>query len=90
MSNEAVRFYPLDQWQGMADLPHTRDMSRQMTFPWPAAYKSISLRTSHDPVKHHEIPSTPRRRDKCVNCVRLIDALSHDAVILTRRQFEAR
>jgi len=25
MSNEAVRFYPLDQWPGMADLPQTRD-----------------------------------------------------------------
>jgi hypothetical protein len=42
MSNEAVRFYPLDQWPGMADLPQTRDMSRQMTFPWSAAHKSMS------------------------------------------------
>lgn len=24
MSNEAVRFYPLDRWQGIADRPHTR------------------------------------------------------------------
>jgi membrane protein DedA with SNARE-associated domain len=32
MSNEAVRFYPLDQWQGMADPPQIRDMSRRLTF----------------------------------------------------------
>jgi len=42
MSNEAVRFYPLDQWQEMADPPHTRDMRWQLTFPWPATYKSIA------------------------------------------------
>jgi hypothetical protein len=39
MSNEAVRFYPLDQWPGIADLPQTQDMTRQMTFPWSAAHK---------------------------------------------------
>src|SRR5258707_4434305 len=42
MSNEAVRFYPLDQWQEMADPPHTRDMRWQLTFPWPATYESIA------------------------------------------------
>src|SRR5258708_11018058 len=30
-SNEAVRFYPLDRRQGIADLLHKRDMSRQIT-----------------------------------------------------------
>jgi hypothetical protein len=25
------------QWQAMADLPHTEDMSRRITFPWLAA-----------------------------------------------------
>jgi len=32
------------QWRtfAMADLPQTRDMSRQMTFPWSAAHKSIA------------------------------------------------
>jgi hypothetical protein len=35
--NEALRRYPLDQWQGMADPPHIEHMSRQITFPWLAA-----------------------------------------------------
>src|ERR1700730_18281206 len=39
MSNEAVRFYPLDQWPGMADLPQTQDLTRQVTFPWSAPYR---------------------------------------------------
>jgi hypothetical protein len=39
---EAVRFYPLDQWPRMADLPQTRDTSRQMTLPWLGTYKSIA------------------------------------------------
>src|SRR5438270_13929225 len=34
MSNESVRFYPLDQWKEWRTLP-PRDMSRQMTSPWP-------------------------------------------------------
>jgi hypothetical protein len=41
MSNEAVRFNPLDQWPGMADLPQTRGKSRQI-FPRSAAPKSIA------------------------------------------------
>src|SRR6202040_1313832 len=41
-SNEAGRFYPLDQWQRMADPPHTRDTRRQLTFPWLGTYKSIA------------------------------------------------
>src|SRR4030081_2875081 len=60
MSNEVVRFYPLDQWPGMADSPHTGDMSRRMTFPWPAAHNSIACETSHHSVKHRELPSTFR------------------------------
>jgi hypothetical protein len=36
MSNEAMRFYQLDQ------MAKNGDMSRQMTFPWPAAHKSIA------------------------------------------------
>src|SRR5258708_20828617 len=39
MYHEAVRFYPLDQWPGMADLPQTQDLTRQMTFPWSAPYR---------------------------------------------------
>jgi hypothetical protein len=39
MSNEAVRFYPLDQWPGMADLPQTQDLTRQVTFPWSAPFR---------------------------------------------------
>ena len=42
MFNEAVRFYPLDQWQGMADPPQTPDKSRQLIFPSPATDKSIA------------------------------------------------
>jgi 5-aminolevulinate synthase len=41
MSNEALRFYRLDQWPGIADLPHTRDMSRMTSSP-PAEHTSIA------------------------------------------------
>jgi hypothetical protein len=46
--------------QEMADSPHTGDMSRRMTFPWPAAHNSIACETSHHSVKHREVPPTFR------------------------------
>jgi hypothetical protein len=41
MSNEALRFYHWTNGQEWRTL-RTRDMSRQLTFPWPVTYKSIA------------------------------------------------